>query len=853
MASTVSLRKALTIGLLLAAVFPLLILGFVAFRTISSSVREHIQDKNRLLCRSLAGEVQDYLIHASDILDYAGRIIGEQDILSNPSGFLQSVVRQFAFFESIQVIDATGTIVHIAPHNPSYVGNDATMSPYVKDAAKDRRLHWSETFISSQSGHPSITLSVRHRDLIIVGFLDLVKLNAVTDRISFGTSGQAAITDSNGTLIAHRDRRLVAERLNISDLTIVKSTLAGREGTHAYSFRGEAHIGTSAYIPMPGWAVMVFQTEKEAQAYVRRITVAIGIAFAGSIVLVAVIAIFGTRRFLRPIDRLVESARRIAKGDYPLNAHPESYREINQLSSSIDAMSQAIREREGALIKSEEEFRVLVENANELIFVAQDWEIRYANPRSREVTGYSSDEFVNVDLGRLIHPDDIEMVFDRHMRRQKGENPPATYHIRFVDKDKNVRWGLLNSVRIKWEERPATLNFLKDITLEKQLESQLRQSQKMEAVGRLAGGIAHDFNNMLGIIMGNAEIAIEDTDERDPIVSKIMEIQKAAERSADLTRQLLAFARKQTISPRVIDLNETIEGMLQMLRRLIGEDIDLAWRPKIGLRPIKVDPSQIDQILANLCVNARDAIKGVGKVTIETNNVIFDEDYCREHEGFKPGKYVMFAVSDNGCGMSKETMDNIFEPFFTTKDVGHGTGLGLSTVYGIIKQNNGFINVYSELDKGTTFKIYLQQDDSHIRKHKDLPETKTAIGGTETILLVEDEEAILSMTRMMLERLGYSVLTASGSMDAIRIGQSFSGDIHLLLTDVVMPEMSGKDLSKKLFGLYPGMKCLFMSGYTANVIAHHGVLDEGINFIQKPFSREQLVAKVREAIDGIRV
>jgi nitrogen-specific signal transduction histidine kinase/CheY-like chemotaxis protein len=382
------------------------------------------------------------------------------------------------------------------------------------------------------------------------------------------------------------------------------------------------------------------------------------------------------------------------------------------------------------------------------------------------------------------------------------------------------------------------------------LHAQLVHAQKMESVGRLAGGVAHDFNNMLGVILGHAEIAMDQVDPAEPLFTDLREIRRAAERSADLTRQLLAFARKQTVAPRVLDLNETVEGMLKMLQRLIGEDIDLAWLPGTSVWPVKVDPAQIDQVLANLCVNARDAIAGVGKVTIETENVSFDEAYCAEHPGFVPGDFVLLAVSDDGCGMDQETRGKIFEPFFTTKGVSQGTGLGLATVYGIVKQNNGFINVYSEPGKGTTFKIYLSRhaaEADQIRKESPVP---PAARGHETILLVEDEPAILKMATMMLERQGYRVLAASAPGEAVRVAGEHAGEIHLLMTDVVMPEMNGRDLAKNLMSLYPDLMCLFMSGYTANVIAHRGVLDEGVHFIQKPFSMLDLAAKVREVLDG---
>ena len=389
-------------------------------------------------------------------------------------------------------------------------------------------------------------------------------------------------------------------------------------------------------------------------------------------------------------------------------------------------------------------------------------------------------------------------------------------------------------------------------TAHEKLEEQMRQAQKMESVGRLAGGVAHDFNNMLSVILGNTEIAMEDLAPDDPLHNNLSEIFSAANRSADITRQLLAFARKQTIAPKVLDLNRTIKSMLKMLRRLIGEDIDLAWRPETTVWPVRMDPSQIDQILANLCINARDAIADIGMITIETGKATFDSTYCAEHPGFVAGDFVLLAVSDDGCGMEQETLANLFEPFFTTKDVDKGTGLGLATVYGIVKQNDGFINIYSEPGQGSIFRIYLPRylaaTESPEKKNSDKFNQK----GTETILLVEDEPSILKMTRMMLERTGYTVLAAGTPEEAIALAREHAGEIHLLMTDVVMPGMNGRDLARNLLSLYPNLNLLFMSGYTANLIAHHGVLDEGVQFIQKPFAKQDLVIKVREVLDEVK-
>lgn len=381
-----------------------------------------------------------------------------------------------------------------------------------------------------------------------------------------------------------------------------------------------------------------------------------------------------------------------------------------------------------------------------------------------------------------------------------------------------------------------------------QLQGQLNQAQKMESVGRLAGGVAHDFNNMLGVILGHAEIAMDQIDPDHPIFNDLQQVRQAANRSADITKQLLTFARKQVVSPKVIDLNQTVEGILKMLFRLIGENINLAWLPGKGLWPIKVDPSQIDQILANLCVNARDAIDGVGKITVETRNCSLDAEYCSVHAGFVPGQYVKIVVSDNGSGMDKEIVSHIFEPFFTTKGRNEGTGLGLATVYGIVKQNNGFVNAYSEQGQGTTFTIYLPRYVGTASTEQVEFTVEPAKRGNETILLVEDEPTILDIITTMLQRLGYTVLAAGTPNEAIRLAGAHSKEIHLLLTDVIMPEMNGRILTETLMVNRPELKCLFMSGYTANVISHQGVLDDGVNFIQKPFAKRELAAKVRKVL-----
>ncbi len=415
-------------------------------------------------------------------------------------------------------------------------------------------------------------------------------------------------------------------------------------------------------------------------------------------------------------------------------------------------------------------------------------------------------------------------------------------------------------VSVTYENRTPIEIFgtVQDITQQKaaeeerqKLQAQFTQAQKMESVGRLAGGVAHDFNNKLTIINGYAEMAIDMMDPSDPLRETIQEIYTAGKKSADIVRQLLAFARKQTFSPVLLDLNDTISRMLKMLQRLIGENIDLTWHPGNNLWSVKIDPSQVDQVMANLAVNSRDAISDVGKLTIETKNTIVDEDYCKSDPEATPGQYVMLSVSDSGSGMDRETLENLFEPFFTTKEIGKGTGLGLPTVYGIVKQNNGFINVYSEPGEGTIFKIYLprheEQESPALEHLKEFAEQRPT--GSETILLVEDARSVLHMGRVLLEKLGYTVLTAEAPNDALQLAEEYAGRIQLLITDVIMPEMNGRDLAMRINLLRPEIKTIYISSYTKSVIAHLGVLDNGVHYIQKPFSMQELAVKVREVIE----
>ncbi len=387
-----------------------------------------------------------------------------------------------------------------------------------------------------------------------------------------------------------------------------------------------------------------------------------------------------------------------------------------------------------------------------------------------------------------------------------------------------------------------------DITERKAMEEQLRHAQKLESVGRLAGGVAHDFNNMLSVILGHTDLALASVDAATPVYKDLQQIASAAHRSAELTRQLLAFARKQTVSPKVLVLNESVSSIQAILKRLVGENIELIWSPGKDLWSVLMDPTQIDQILTNLAANARDAIPDVGTVTIRTQNIVVDGRPGTAPLDIPRGNYVVLTFSDTGVGLNQESIKLMFEPFYTTKEVGKGTGLGLATVYGIVKQNNGFIDVTSEPGKGTAITLYLPSTTTPATRERTQSEQRSLPRGDETILLVDDEEAILNLGKIILERCGYTALTARTPQTAIELAKQHTSTIHLLITDVVMPGMSGKELKEHLSVLRPGLKCLYISGYTANVIAQHGVLDENIHFVQKPFTLSALAEAIRNVL-----
>lgn len=553
------------------------------------------------------------------------------------------------------------------------------------------------------------------------------------------------------------------------------------------------------------------------------------------------------------VSTRVELEERQARTDAELRALlDEANRSKQALLNTLDEqkrIERELREREERILKLS---AVAEQSPASVIITDLEGHIEYVNPKFTEITGYTLEDVQGKKPNLLRSEETPSQIYEELWSTiTRGGVWQGELHNK--KKDGTLFWERATIAPIRDAEgnRLRYLAIKEDVTEQKVLEAQYRQSQKMEAIGRLAGGIAHDFNNKLQAILGNTEMALERSDVPERLREDLEEIRDAALRSTDLTRQLLGFARKQAVQPQILDLNDTIARMMKMMKRLIGPHIEVQWKPGADLRPVRLDPSQLDQILANLTVNSRDAISDTGTLTIETRNVYLDQQYTRLHRHIPAGDYILVEVSDTGSGMTREVAEQIFDPYFTTKDVGAGTGLGLPTVYGIMKQNKGFIHVYSEIGMGTAFKLYfpaVQEDRTDTETRPEEADTAW-VRGKETILLVEDEGPILELAGAMLRKFGYQVLPAQNPHDALALARKHEGKIDLMITDVIMPHMNGRELKEEIRRIYPSIKIIYMSGYTANTIVEKGIMESGTGFLAKPFSIHSLSTKVRSILD----
>jgi PAS domain S-box-containing protein len=633
-------------------------------------------------------------------------------------------------------------------------------------------------------------------------------------------------------------------------------------GSARYEAEQELWLAGFANVPTVDWTVVVERPESETLAPAQRLWQLALTGIAVTAVLAIGVAVLFARTLTRPVRELAYAARAFGVDDSvaPLPVRSAGSSEVQTLIDAFSTMRQNVLSREAALRESEERYRLLVEHFPEAIAVHSAGKLAYANPAYLRLVGASSlSELVGSPVLQFISPSHRAQAEERVRRVVESGASMELVEEQVFRPDGQVVDIEVTALPLSFEGRPAAQVLIRDVTERKkaemalhEAEERLRQAQKMEAVGALAGGIAHDFNNLLTAINGFSQLLLWRLPPQERSRTFVEEILKAGERASDLTRQLLAFGRRQVLQPRVIDLNETIIEMDKLLHRVVAEDTQIIYDLAPDLDPIKADPGQIGQVVMNLIVNARDAMPHGGKITIETSNVDLDESYEGTHAMARSGPHVLLTVRDTGTGMDRETQQRIFEPFFTTKSPGKGTGLGLATVYGIVKQSGGDIWVESGMGRGTVFRIYLPRSEELVSQPAFAPAPAESIPrGSETVLLVEDELGIRGLATAVLESSGYTVLSSGQPELAIEMCARHEGPIDLLLTDVVMPGMSGHEVAKAVSAHRPDTKVLFMSGYTPDVALRHGVLATSA-YLQKPFSPAALARKVRDVLDGAR-
>jgi PAS domain S-box-containing protein len=745
--------------------------------------------------------------------------------------------------------------------------------PYFQSIMSGGPTQITQPLISRTTGVPTIFMvSPIHRDdgqpLGLIGAgISLEYIQDITQDLKTGKTGYGFIVADDGTYIYHPDdsfimKSKITERNDPLLNKLGRRMISGKSGIFPFSIEDKEMVALYSPVAVAGWSVATVIPKSELFApAVNMVKILLAITVFFSLV-VGFAIIFAMNHLMKPLQSLAFRAQQISAGNLEVpDLEIQTDDEIGKLASAFNLMTTNLNSTLSGLQQSEDKYRSIFENSLiGIIQVSIDGIVITANPAFVQMLGYTSldnmlCEVEDVQSSMYLNPDDRKVILKQLFQENKLKNQ----EIQLKHRNGESFWVSIDISLIRDKKGTplrieSLVNDINDrIQAEQEkskLQSQLAQSQKLEAVGKLAGGVAHDFNNILSVIIGKSEIALMKMAPSDTFYSSFADIKKAAEHSANLTRQLLAFARKQTIAPQVIDINHTLQETLDMLRRIISENIEVTQSTAPDLWPVKIDPDQMTQIITNLCVNARDAMSDFGKILITTENKTLNKEYYSDLDDVMHGDYVCLSVRDDGCGMSSEIQKQIFEPFFTTKGKHKGTGLGLAMIYGIVKQNSGFINISSELDKGTTFKIYLPRYTGSNKQPPQAPDQHRIRKGDESILLVEDEPELLKVSEQMLKELGYSVLAVGHPDEAMRYAQQYGEKIDLLITDVIMPKMNGKDLATHILNRHPHMQCLFMSGYTADIIASQGILDEGIDFLQKPFSIQSLADTIRTVIDS---
>jgi PAS domain S-box-containing protein len=856
-----SLSDRLLLALLAVAIIPLGVVGLGEAVAARQVVEEEAGRELSGLSRGFGAQLDQYI---QGIFE-DGRVLATQPAirLVEPvatAAALADIRERYPYFRGLMVLDRSGH---------SLTGSEAgdAVDP-LDEPAVQRSLEGTQSWslARERGAQPSSFVTYTPiRDLtnqvvgVFVARVDITYFANTVARAHADGHDRVLVVDHTGRILIATDSPTLNPQLGTAWPGFAPEVTAPRAGAVRYELDGRAHLAGFSRVATVGWTTVVERPEAQALAPAQRFWQLALIGIAVTALLAIAVAILFSRTLTRPVRELALAARAFGADDAvaPLPVRSAGSAEVQTLIDAFAIMRQDVMNREAALRESEERYRLLVEHFPEAIAVHSEGKIAYANAAYLRLVGAESvSELVDTPVLQFLDPSHRAIAEERVRRVAEESAEMELIEEQVFRPDGQVVDVEVAAIPFSFESRPAAQVLIRDITERKkaqqalrEIDERLRQAQKMEAVGALAGGIAHDFNNLLTAINGFSQLLLWRMPEKDRSRTFVEEILKAGERAGDLTRQLLAFGRRQVLQPRVIDLNETILEMEKLLRRVIGDDTEMSFCLAPALDPIKADPGQIGQVLMNLVVNARDAMPNGGKVTVETANADIDDTYEREHGFRRSGPHVVLTVRDTGTGMDRETQQRIFEPFFTTKGPGKGTGLGLATVYGIVKQSDGDIWVTSELGRGTEFRIYLLRSEEAVQSIAVASSAEAIPRGSETVLLVEDELGVQGLAVAVLESSGYTVLSTAQPERAIELCDQHEGVIDLLLTDIVMPGMSGHDVARTISARRPDIKVLYMSGYAADTALRHGVLTTAA-YLQKPFSPAALARKVRDVLDN---
>ena len=870
-----SFKNTLIFNFILVAILPVILIGFITLYIFTGYLEKEITGKNFLLAKSVSGEIGAFLDQPKDMLRQIEAMI-EGGGLSNEDLFvasLESIISNYPVFEMIEVIDQEGLVKKVVPFQKDYVGLNLSGKHFFIEIEKVRDLHWSSTFISPHTGEPTLTIALPLRKGVLAGVLNLGVLGDFIDRLKSGPM-EIGVVDRNGTFIAHSVRSNVYQRVNVRALEGVRQALLGIEGNYRVRQRGKEVFLSVALVPQTGWPVVVIQTVDQAFATVNRVRNIFWIGIGLAVILALIMALFRVKMILRPLSRLISSAKKVAKGDYDFPPQPKSYPEIDELSGDFRMMAEAVGGREETLQQSEKRFRDLFNSISDLIYT-QDLEGRFlsVNPAMIKISGYDHGELIGRRVADFMNPE-LTPLFEReYLERIKRDGYYEGVSSYFTKDGRKIYIEYHSSLVEPGDDKPYISGTGRDVTERvlaerqiKKLQEQMLQSKKMEAIGTLAGGVAHDFNNLLMGIQGNVSLMLMNLDPGNPYYERLRNMEQQIRRGADLTKQLLGFARGGKYEVKPTDLNGLIRNQCRMFGRT-KKEISIQEKFEKDLWVVDVDQGQIEQVLLNLYINASQAMSGGGELFVQTENVMLDKGHAKPFD-LAPGKYVKISVTDTGVGIDDNVLERIFDPFFTTRAIGKGTGLGLASAYGIIKNHGGIIDVHSEKGKGSTFNIYLPAVDTESLEQRAESEREPEIArGSETILLVDDEDMIIDVGEEMLNMLGYKTLIARSGKEAIEIigkanrakrmeegekGQTLSAmpsEPDLVILDMIMPDMGGGETFDRLKEIDPDIKVLLSSGYSINGQATE-ILNRGCKgFLQKPFDIKELSLRIREVLD----